>query len=262
MSTPLEHSSVSGPLTYLQEQGWEIDLVNIGRDGKIDVEHLKTLVRKGTVLITVTVVDSELGTIQPIDQIIEIRKQNPNCMLHIDVTQAVGKIPFSFDGIDTASFMAHKFYGPNVIGVLYKDRSVVFEPLIHGGSGATLYHSGTPTLALAASLKRAIRESLGSLAERYACIKQMNEYIRATLSKYHAVPINNPADAVPHILNLSVSGVKGTRLRDALADLGVCVSVKSACSTDGTPSRAVYAVSRDRKNALSSWCISLSHLTT
>ena len=90
----------------------------------------------------------------------------------------------------------------------------------------------------------------------------MNEYLRTSLGKYSAVRINSPADAVPHILNLSVSGVKGTRFRDALADFGVCVSVKSACSTDGTPSRAVYAVSRDRKNALSSWRISLSHLTT
>ena len=262
VSTPLEHPSVSGPLTYLQEQGWEIDLVDIGRDGKIDVEHMKKLVRKDTVLIAVTAVDSELGTIQPIDQIIEIKKQSLNCALHVDATQVIGKIPFSFDGIDTASFTAHKFYGLNGVGVLYKNRSVLIDPLIHGGSGTTLYRSGTPTLALAASLERAIRNSLDNLSERYIYVKEMNEYLRTSLGKYSAVRINSPADAVPHILNLSVSGVKGTRFRDALADFGVCVSVKSACSTDGTPSRAVYAVSRDRKNALSSWRISLSHLTT
>lgn len=262
VSTPLEHPSVSGPLTYLQEQGWEIDLVDIGRDGKIDVEHMKKLVRKDTVLIAVTAVDSELGTIQPIDQITEIKKQSPNCALHVDATQVIGKIPFSFDGIDTASFTAHKFYGLNGVGVLYKNRSVLIDPLIHGGSGTSLYRSGTPTLALAASLERAIRNSLDNLSERYIYVKEMNEYLRTSLGKYSAVCINSPADAVPHILNLSLPGVKGTRFRDALADFGVCVSVKSACSTDGTPSRAVYAVSRDRKTALSSWRISLSHLTT
>ena len=262
ISTPLEHPSVSGPLTYLQEQGWEIDLVDIGRDGKIDMEHLKSLIRDDTALIAVTAVDSELGTIQPIDEIIELKKQYPNCMLHVDATQAVGKIPFSFDGVDTASFTAHKFYGLNGIGVLYKEHSVIIEPLIHGGSGASLYRSGTPTLALVASLEKAIKDFNKELSGRYEYIKKLNDYLRTALSKYPAVCINSPADAVPHILNLSVSGVKGTRFRDALAEMGVCVSVKSACSTDGTPSRAVYAVSRDRKNALSSWRISLSHLTT
>ena len=74
--------------------------------------------------------------------------------------------------------------------------------------------------------------------------------------------INSPAGAVPHILNVSVRGVKGTVFQQALSELGVCVSVKSACSAEGTPSKAVFAVSRDRKNALSSWRISLSHLTT
>ena len=262
ISTPLEHPSVSGPLTYLQEQGWEIDLVDIGRDGKIDLKHLKSLIRDDTVLIAVTAVDSELGTIQPIDEIIELKKQYPNCMLHVDATQAVGKISFSFDGVDTASFTAHKFYGLNGIGVLYKEHSVIIEPLIHGGSGTSLYRSGTPTLALVASLEKAIRDFNKELSGRYEYIKKLNDYLRTALSKYPAVCINSPADAVPHILNLSVSGVKGTRFRDALAEMGVCVSVKSACSTDGTPSRAVYAVSRDRKNALSSWRISLGHLTT
>ena len=74
--------------------------------------------------------------------------------------------------------------------------------------------------------------------------------------------INSPENAIPHILNLSVENVKAGVFQQALSGQGVCVSVKSACSTDGTPSKAVFAVSRDRKNALSSWRISLSHLTT
>jgi cysteine desulfurase len=76
------------------------------------------------------------------------------------------------------------------------------------------------------------------------------------------VTIHSPRSAVPHILNFGVSGVKGTAFRDALAELGVCVSVKSACSVEHTPSRAVYAVTRSRKAALESWRVSLSHRTT
>ena len=111
ISTALEHSSVSGCLTALQEQGYEIDLVDIRRDGTVDLEHLRELLRQDTVMVVVSAVDSELGTIQPVDKIVKILKGYPNCHLHVDATQAIGKIPFSFSGIDTMSFTAHKFYG-------------------------------------------------------------------------------------------------------------------------------------------------------
>lgn len=262
ISTALEHPSVSGPLMWLKEQGWEIDLADIGRDGRIDIGHLKELIRQDTVLIAVTAVDSELGQIQPVDEIIKLKSQYPGLLLHVDATQAIGKLPFSFDGIDSASFTAHKFYGLNGIGVLYKTHNVLLEPLIHGGSGASLYRSGTPTLSLAASLEKALSKSMEALSDRYAYVEMLNERLLRSLSLYPEVHINSPGDSVPHILNLSVTGVKGTRFRDILNESGVCVSVKSACSSDGTPSRAVFAVSRNRKNALSSWRISLSHLTT
>ena len=93
-------------------------------------------------------------------------------------------------------------------------------------------------------------------------MKEANLYLRTALSKYPKVRINSPESAIPHILNLSGETVKGTVFQRELDAEGVCVSVKSACSSDGLPSRAVFAVSRDRKNALSSWRISLSHLTT
>ena len=91
---------------------------------------------------------------------------------------------------------------------------------------------------------------------------KLNAELRAALSTYPLVRINSPEHAVPHVLNLSVRNVKGTVFQRELDAKGVCVSVKSACSSDGLPSRAVFAVSRDRRNALSSWRISLSHLTT
>lgn len=262
ISTGLEHPSVSGPLTWLQEQGYEIDLVDVGRDGKIDTDHLRELLRDETILVAITAVDSELGVIQPVKEIAGIVRERQGCRLHVDATQAIGKIPFSFEGIDTASLAAHKFYGLNGSGILYKKKDLVIDPLIHGGSGATLYRSGTPTLALAVSLEEALRCSLETLPERQAKICQMNRRLRNALGQYREVRINSPEDAVPHILNVSVSGVRGTKMQQLLSERGICVSVKSACSAEGTPSRAVFAVSRDRRNALSSWRISLSHLTT
>lgn len=262
ISTQLEHSSVGGALTHLQTQGYEIDLLDIRRDGQVDLEQLRELMRPDTVLVSVCAVDSELGTVQPIDKIAAIVREFPQCRLHVDATQAVGKIPLTFEGVDTMSLTAHKFYGVNGIGVLWKRKGVVIEPQIHGGTSTTIYRSGTPTLALAASMECALRLALTEQNARCACVQALHDKLLSMLSTEKRVRINSPANAVPHILNLSIDGIKGTRMQSMLSEHGVCVSVKSACSTEGTPSKAVFAVSRDRKNALSSWRVSLSHLTT
>ena len=262
LSTPLEHSSVSGSLEALQKQGYEVELLDICSDGTVDLADLKNRLRPDTVLVAVTAVDSELGVVQPIAEIAELLKEYPNCHFHVDATQAVGKIPVQFEGVDTMSLTAHKFYGLNGIGLLLKRRNLALEPLIHGGESTTIYRSGTPTVALAASLETALNSAVNELPERSARVKEANLYLRTALSKYPKVRINSPESAIPHILNLSVENVKGTVFQRELDAEGVCVSVKSACSSDGLPSRAVFAVSRDRKNSLSSWRISLSHLTT
>ena len=262
ISTALEHSSVGGSLSALQQQGYEVDLADIGRDGTIDLTHLRELMRSDTVLVAVSAVDSELGTIQPVRQIAEILKDYPNCRLHVDATQAVGKTELALDGVDAMSVAPHKFYGLNGIGLLFKRRGLVIEPQIHGGTSTTIYRSGTPALALAVSLEKALDLALTNQAERLQTVRALNARLRAALSCYPEVRFNSPENAVPHILNLSVRGVKGAAFQRALSQRGVCVSVKSACSSVGTPSKAVFAVSRDRKNALSSWRLSISHLTT
>ena len=262
ISTPLEHSSVSGTLTALQEQGYEIDLLDVKQDGTVDLEHLKDLLRPDTICVAVTLVDSELGVVQPVQEIAAILKAYPHCHLHVDATQAVGKIPVSFEGVDTMSLTAHKFYGLNGIGLLIKRRNLALEPLIHGGESITIYRSGTPTVALASSLACALDLAVTDLPGRVDHVAKLNAELRAALSTYPLVRINSPEHAIPHVLNLSVQNVKGTVFQRELDAKGVCVSVKSACSSDGLPSRAVFAVSRDRRNALSSWRISLSHLTT
>lgn len=262
LTTPLEHSSVSAPLTALQEQGWEVEMVKLGRDGKLDLEDLTSLLRQDTVLLTVCAVDSELGVVQPVQEIREILKDFPNCRLHVDATQAIGKLPFDCRLADTLSLTAHKFYGLNGSGLLLKRRGLALEPIIYGGASTTVYRSGTPTLALNASLEKALSLALHAMEERREKVTAYHRFLREKLSSYPLVRINSPKDAIPHILNLSVQGVKGAEFQKALSARGVYVSVKAACSSDSLPSRAVFAVSRDRKNALCSWRISLSHRTT
>ena len=262
ISTPLEHASVKGSLAALQQQGYQIDLVDLRPDGTVDLDHLRRLLGPDTVLVAVTAVDSELGTVQPVAQIAALLKEYPHCHLHVDATQAVGKLPVGFDGADTMSLTAHKFYGLNGIGVLVKRRGLELEPLIHGGGSTTIYRSGTPTTALACSLALALEKAVEQLPRRTEQVRTLNALLRAGLAPYPKVRINSPDTAVPHILNLSVEGVKGTLFQRELDARGICVSVRSACSSQGLPSPAVLAVSGDRRNALSSWRISLSHLTT
>lgn len=262
LSTFLEHSSVSGTLTFLQEQGWEIDLVNILPNGKIDLTHLKNLLRDDTVLCAVCAVDSELGTVQPIADIADILKNYPNCRFHVDATQAIGKTNIDLSCADTVSFAPHKFYGLKGSGALYKKKGIIIEPLIHGGASTTIYRSGTPDAPAIAALSSALGYALGEFDERYERVSQLNARLRDHFAEDPNIRINSPVDAVPHILNISVNGIKGEDMRRMLDEKGVCISVKSACSVANTPSRAVMAISHDRKNALSSWRISLSHLTT
>lgn len=262
ITTQLEHSSVSACLTELQNHGYQIDIVELERDGKVNLDHLKALLTKETALVAICAVDSELGTVQPIAQIAEIVKDYPACRFHVDATQAVGKTELVLNGVDTMSIAPHKFYGLNGSGLLFKRRNVELYPLIHGGASVTSYRSGTPTLALDAALETALRLALENSAERISIVRKHNRDLRSALSAYPNVVINSPKNAVPHILNLSVRDVKGSVFQRSLNEFGVCVSVKSACSTDGQPSKAVFALCHDRRTALSSWRISLSHLTT
>ena len=264
LSTPLEHPSVSGTLATLTSKGYEVELLKILPNGMIDLEHLKNAIRTDTVLICVSAVDSELGAIQPIEEIAQIVAHHKNCHLHIDAAQAMGKVNFDIpQGISTLCFTPHKFYGLCGIGILIKRENVVLEPLIHGGKSTTIYRSGTPTLALVVSAYAALEIALKERDARLEYVKSLRDEVVRFLKQFPLVRINSPIDtSSPYILNLSVEGVRGSEFQSALDTHGVCVSVKSACSTDLSPSRPVMAVTGSKKHAMNSWRLSFSHLTT
>ena len=260
ITTFLEHSSVSSPLTYLKEQGYEIDVLNITNDGKVDLEHLKSLLRQDTILVSICYVDSEVGTVQPIQEIANILKDYPNCFLHVDCTQGVGKIRLDLKDVDLISFAPHKFYGLNGFGGLIKKKDIVLEPLINGGASTTLYRSGTPVVGQICALETALQRTFDKFDERQEYVKRLNKKLRQNLIKYEDVKINTIIDENPYILNISVNGVKATEFKKKLEEYGVCISIKSACTITITPSRIVMAMTHDRKRAFASWRISLSHL--
>lgn len=262
ISTFLEHSSVSSPLSYLKEQGYEIDIVGITSDGKVDVDELKRLIRNDTILVSVCYVDSEVGNVQPIQEIAEIVSRYPNCFLHVDATQAVGKTEVDFSGIDLISFAPHKFNGLNGFGGLLKKKDMVLEPLINGGASTTIYRSGTPVIGQICALERALELTFDNFKKRYEYVNKLNEKLRSKLLSYDNVKINTVSKNNPYILNVSVNGIKAVDFKKKLEEYGVCISIKSACTVTITPSRIVMSMTHDRKRAFASWRISLSHLVT
>lgn len=262
ISTFLEHSSVSSPLSYLKEQGYEIDIVGITSDGKINLDELKRLIRNDTILVSVCYVDSEVGNVQPIREIAELVSKYPNCFLHVDATQAVGKTEVDFSGIDLISFAPHKFNGLNGFGGLLKKKDMVLEPLINGGASTTIYRSGTPVIGQICALERTLELTFNNFKKRYEYVNKLNEKLRSKLLSYDNVKINTVSKNNPYILNVSVNGVKAVDFKKKLEEYGVCISIKSACTVTITPSRIVMSMTHDRKRAFASWRISLSHLVT
>lgn len=262
ITTYLEHSSVGGPIGYLQSQGFEVDYVNITESGLVDTEHLKKLLRDDTILVSICAVDSELGLRQEFEALAQMLSRYPHCLLHVDAAQAIGKVPLMLDGIDLVTVAPHKFYGLNGVGLLIKKERVLLEPQIHGGISTTPFRSGTPALGLVCSAQKALSLALAQQTERYKQVAELNTRLRQAFSRCPQVKINSTAQSVPFILNLSILGTKAELLQQALAEDGISVATKSACCAPNTVSRPVFALTKDKKAALSTLRISLSHLTT
>lgn len=262
ITTFLEHSSINGPIGALIQEGYDVDYVNLDHQGLVDMEHLKELLRGDTILVSICHVDSEIGLIQNVNTIGKFIHETSNSHFHVDGTQALGKIKVDLSYIDSYAFAAHKFYGINGCGGLILKEGIIIEPLHHGGISSTQFRSGTPALGLIVSTVLALELSLDQLDERYKQVAIFNEIIKDQLSTYPLVRMNSNEHSSPYIINLSFNKIKGEDFKDRLASELICVSTKSACSATFAPSRAVFALTNDRKASRSTLRVSLGYTTT
>lgn len=262
ISTYLEHASVNGPLAILQGEGFEIDYLETDTEGRISLEHLRELLRRDTVLVSVCYVDSESGVTQQIDEISKILSDYPDCRFHVDATQAIGKINAVLDCADLFSFSPHKFYGLNGCGVLIIKEGVLLEVQIHGGISTTPFRSGTPSLGLIAGTATALELALEDFNNKFEHVSALNKSILNQLNDYPKIRINSTVHSVPHILNVSLLGVNTEAFKAELEMDEIYLSTRSACCAPNTVSRPIYAITKDKKRALSTLRISVSHLTT
>ena len=257
----LEHNSIIASAAVMQEQGFEVDLVPINKDGLIDIESLRKMIRDDTILVSVCSVDSEIGLVQPIEEIGKLLKDYPNIYFHTDASQSIGKVNIDFSNVDLITIAPHKFYGVNDIGILVKKKNVSLKPLISGGKSTTVYRSGTPNTASIVATSKALELAIDSLDFRNKYVYTLNKKIINFLSCYKNVHINNTAKSIPFTINFSINNVSSKRFVEILNNYDVYVSAKTSCCPVESPSKLVYALTKNKNLAASSVRLSISHLT-
>ena len=260
ITTNLEHSSIYGPIGYLQKHGYEVDFVKT-KNGIVDLEDLKNKLREDTILVSIASVNSETGIRQNIEEIAKLLKDY-NCYFHVDATQSIGKVNIDFRDVDLVSFSGHKIFGLKGIGCLIKKENIDLIPLIHGGKSTTIYRSGTPALPLIVSLSKALRLALEDLDKKEAYVKDLNEYLKESIKDIKNVTINSNENSIPQVLNISVLNIKPETMLHALEEDDIYISTQSACSSNNPVSKAVLEVTGDQERAKHSIRVSISYVTT
>lgn len=202
----LEHNSIVASATIMQEQGFEVELIPIDKNGFVDIEALEKMIRDDTILVSICSVDSEIGIKQPIEKIGKILKKYPNCFFHTDASQAIGKVDIDYKDADLITITPHKFYGLTGFGMLVKKNNVSLKPQINGGRSTTVFRSGTPEVANIAALDKALSISLDKLDERYKYVKELSDKIKERLKIYKNVYINDHLFSSPSMAAIAILG--------------------------------------------------------
>ena len=260
----IEHPSVLETFRELEHRGFILDYVNVDENGFIDLEHLKSLLTKETILVSVMHVNNIFGAIQPIGKIVELLKDYPKIHFHVDGVQGVLKEKIDLTMIDSYSISAHKFHGLKGVGVLYLKSRRTTHNITFGGGQENGLRSGTVNVPGAVSLAKALRltqEKVNDVKEKHYEYKKL---IVDELSAIEHVIINSPLqnDFVDSIINISLPKIKGEAVINALNERGVMVSTTSACSSRTFHlNEALYARGLSRENIEGSIRVSFSYET-
>lgn len=224
----LEHPSVINVLEEMRGE-FNVQFIKTTPDGKVDTVHLKELMTNDVIFVTVMAVNNITGSVQPLDEIKAVLADYPKAHFHTDATQAVGKININYDGIDTFSISAHKFYGVKGIGALLMKNIKNVKPVLFGGGHESNIRSGTVNLPGVTAMAKALRIAEETRDVTYQNLLSYNDKIRKEMLNLTSVEMQ-PNDA-PHILNMSFKGAKGEVVVNALSERGIMVSTTSACAS-------------------------------
>ncbi|MCY4418638.1 MAG: cysteine desulfurase family protein [Cytophagales bacterium] len=258
-----EHPAVIEPCAHLEQQGYDITRLPIGRHGILDVRDLIGAVRDNTVLACVMWVNNETGVVNPIAEIASALKER-KVLFFCDATQGIGKIPISVSelGIDLLALSGHKFHGPKGVGALYVRRGVEIVPLLHGGGQEGGIRSGTLNVPAIVGLGEASRRAKETMTAYRRKVRELRDYIETELLKIPDSHLNgHPSERIHNVTNIRFEGVNAEALITSLKP--IVISNGSACSSGkDSPSHVLSAMGLSDEEARCSVRISLSHLNT
>jgi cysteine desulfurase len=235
IATKIEHPSVLKTLQGLEKDGYEVTYLSVDNRGVINLEELRNSIRGNTKLVTIMHVNNEIGSIQPIEDIIKIvREKNKRTRVHVDAVQSAGKLKLDVKKLDAdlISVSAHKFHGPKGVGAIYIKKGLIVKSLITGGGQELDIRSGTENLPGISGFGVAAEIVGSNLDEKIKHVENIKKHFIDKLSEIDKVIINSPLDDVhlSNVLNVSFEGVRGEVLLHALEDYKIYVSTGSACS--------------------------------
>jgi len=260
-----EHKATLDTMRELERQGFECTYLEVEENGLVDLKKLEAAIRPDTILVSIMMVNNEIGVIQPVAEIGELCRAK-GIVFHCDAVQAAGKIPIDLATlkVDLLTLTAHKMYGPKGIGALYVRRKprVRIEPQIHGGGHERGFRSGTLATHQIVGFGEAARIATLEMATDYARIRALRERLWRGLSSMEAVVLNGDLERrIPGNLNVSFNYVEGESLIMAIKD--IAVSSGSACTSASLePSYVLRALGRSDELAHSSIRFTLGKYTT
>lgn len=247
ITSSTEHPSVLNTVLEMQDFGFEVTVLPVNKEGQIEVNSLKAAIREDTILVSLMMVNNEVGAINPIKEVGEYLKKFPKIAFHVDMVQAIGKLPLDFNNIDMFSIAGHKIHGLLGSGLLIKEKKIILKAINQGGGQENNLRSGTNTLALSASLAKALRLAVEGEANNFNKVKVLSErllgYLKDNKDKYL---INSYNEDNPYIVNFSLLHHKASVVVEALSNRGIMVSSLSACHAKNEDySKVVYAMYQD-----------------
>ena len=265
ISTAFEHHAVLHTLKRLEQEGFEVTLLEVSEDGLIRPEQVAEAIRPDTCLVSVMFANNEIGTVQPIEEIGRICREQ-GVLFHTDAVQAAGHlhIDVKAQNIDLLSLSAHKFHGPKGIGVLYTRKGIRLSTLIEGGAQERGKRAGTENVPAVMGMAAALEEACRTMDASAAHMSALRDRLIRGLSQIpHSVLNGDPVRRLPNNVHFCFEGIEGESLLLLLDDKGISASSGSACTSGSLdPSHVLLAIGRPHEIAHGSLRLSLSEEVT
>ena len=265
ISTAFEHHAVLHTLKKLENEGYEVQLLDVGPTGTVTAQHVADAIREDTCLVTIMYANNEIGSIMPIPEIGAVC-QEKGVLFHTDAVQAAGHLHIDVKAqhIDMLSLSAHKFHGPKGVGLLYARQGIPLTNIIEGGAQERGKRAGTENIAGIVSMAAALKEACDHIDENAVKVSALRDKLIAGLSAIpHAALNGDPVNRLPGNVNFCFEGIEGESILLLLDAKGICASSGSACTSGSLdPSHVLLAIGRPHEVAHGSLRLSLCEWNT